>query len=76
MAEHNFDARRMAREQESRLAAAAAASVSAIKPIIQFQASLFRLWADNAELYARNYERDLETFSSAVEEQWEQQRAA
>jgi hypothetical protein len=65
MAEQTFDARRMARDQESRAAAAALVGLHAIK----YQASFLRMWADNAELFARNYERDLETFSSVVEEQ-------
>ncbi len=76
MADQAFDARRMARDQESRLAAAAAVGLNAMRPMIQFQASLLRLWADNAEMYARNYEKGLETFSTAVEQQWQQQRAA
>ena len=66
MAEQTVDARRMARDQESRMAAAALVGLHAIK----YQASFLRMWADNAELFARNYERDLETFSSVVEEQW------
>ena len=66
MAEQTFDARRMAHDQESRMAAAAAVGLHAIK----YQASLLRMWADNAELLARNYEKDLEAFSSAIEEQW------
>jgi hypothetical protein len=65
MAEQTFDTR-MARDQESRMAAAAAVGLHAIK----YQALLLRMWADNAELFARNYERGLETFSSAAEEQW------
>jgi hypothetical protein len=65
MAEQTVDARRMARDQESRMAAAALVGLHAIK----YQASFLRMWADNAELFARNYERDLETFSSVVEEQ-------
>jgi hypothetical protein len=67
MAEQTFDARRMACDQESRnMAAAALVGLNAIK----YQASFLRMWADNAELFARNYERDLATFSSVVEEQW------
>ena len=66
MAEQTFDARRMARDQESRVAAAALVGLNAIK----YQASFLRMWADNAELFARNYERDLETFNCVVEEQW------
>jgi hypothetical protein len=65
MAERTFDARRMARDQESRMAAAAVVGLHAIK----YQASFLRMWADNAELFARNYERSLETFSSVVEDQ-------
>jgi hypothetical protein len=76
MVDQTFDARRMARDQESRIAAAAALGLSAIRPIVQFQASLLRLWADNVELLARNYERGIETFTSAAEQQWQQQRAA
>lgn len=76
MADQSFDARRLTRDQEVRIAAAAAVGLNAMKPMVQFQASLLRLWADNAELLARNYEKGIETFSSAVEQQWQQQRAA
>ncbi len=76
MADQNFDARRMARDQESRIAAATAVGLNAMRPMIQFQVSVLRLWADNAELYARNYEKGLETFSTAVEQQWQQQQRA
>jgi hypothetical protein len=62
MAEQTFDARRMARDQESRVAAAALVGLHAIK----YQASFLRIWADNAELFARNYERDLETSSAPL----------
>jgi hypothetical protein len=65
MAERTFDTR-MTRDEESRMTAGAAVGLPAIK----YQASLLRIWADNAELFARNYERGLESFSSAVEEQW------
>ncbi len=68
MSDQSFDARRMAREQENRIAAAAAVGASALKPLFQFQASLMRLWADNIEFVARNYERGLDTFSSTVEQ--------
>jgi hypothetical protein len=47
-----------------------------MKPMMQFQISLLRLWADNVEMFARDYEKGLETFSSTVEERWHQQRAA
>jgi hypothetical protein len=48
--------------------------MNAMKPMFQYQASILRLWADNVEMFVRNYEKGLETFSSTIEEQW--QRAA
>ncbi len=69
MAEQSFDARRLARDQEGRLAAAAAVGLNATKPLFQYQTSMLRLWADNCELIARNYERGLEALSTAVEQQ-------
>jgi len=69
MADQSLDARRIAREQEDRIAAAKAVGLNAVKPMIQFQASMVRLWADNIETFARNCEKGLETFSSAIEEQ-------
>ncbi len=75
MSERAFDARSMAQDQQRRVAAAAAIGLNAAKPMIYLQASLLRLWADNAELFARNYEKGLETFSPAVEDD-QQQRAA
>jgi hypothetical protein len=70
MTDQSLDARRLAREQESRIAAAAAVGLNAAKPFLQYQASMVRLWADNAEIFARNYEKSLETFTSAVEQQF------
>jgi hypothetical protein len=69
MADQSLDARRIAREQEYRIAAATAVGLNAVKPMIQFQASMARLWADNIEAFARNCEKGLETFSSVIEEQ-------
>lgn len=76
MADQNLDTRRMARHQESRITAATAIGLNTVTPMIQFQVSLLRLWADNIESIAQNYEKGLETASSAVEQQWEQQHAA
>ena len=76
MADQSMDARRIAREQESRLAAATAVGLNAVKPVFQYQTSMMRLMADNFELMARNYERGIEAFATAVEEQHEQGRQA
>lgn len=47
-----------------------------IKPMIEFQLCLLRLWADNMESVAQNYEKGLQTANSAIEQQWQQQHAA
>jgi hypothetical protein len=70
----SLDARRMAREQEGRIAATAAVGFNAAKPFIQFQTSMLRLLADNLELAARNYEKGLESFGMAIEQQQSQAR--
>ena len=74
MADQTLDARRLAREQENRIAAVSAVALNAVRPLMQYQISVLRLWADHVEMFVRNYEKGLETFSAAVEEQW--QRAA
>jgi hypothetical protein len=69
MADQSMDARRIAREQESRIAAAAAVGFNAAKPLFQYQTSMLRLMADNFELMACNYERGVEAFTTAIEQQ-------
>jgi hypothetical protein len=78
MSDQSLEARRIAREQERRVAATAAVGLNTMVPILQFQISALRMWANNIELLMRNCERGLETFSksSAVEQQSNQQRAA
>ena len=76
MADQSFDAGRFAREQQSRVASSAAIGFNALKPMLHFQVSLLRLWANNIEALAQNYEKGVDTVSSSVEEQVRQQRAA
>jgi hypothetical protein len=70
-ANQSLDARRIARDQESRLAAAAVVGLNATKPLLQYQTSMLRLWADNCELIARNYEKSLKAFAAAIEQRRE-----
>ena len=76
MTDKTSDANRFAREQQSRITAATAMGLDALKPIIQFQASMLRLWADNMERLAGHYEKGLEKTATAVEEQSDKDRAA
>ena len=68
-ANQSLDMRRIARDQESRIAATASMGLNTAKPFVQFQTSILRLWADNFELAARNYEKGLEAFSTVIEQQ-------
>jgi hypothetical protein len=68
-ANQSLDARRIARDQESRIAASALVGLNAAKPFFQFQTSMLRLWADNLDLAARNCEKGLDAFSGIVEQQ-------
>ena len=75
MAEQSFDIARTTRDQQRRISAATAIGFNALKPVLQFQVSLFRLWADNIEGLARNWEKELKTQHEEAEQQ-AQQRAA
>ena len=68
------DAHRLAREQQRRVTAATTIGLNALKPVVQFQVSMLRLWAKSIERFADNYENG--TASSAVEEHSEHERAA
>lgn len=72
-ANQSLDARRIAREQESRIAASASMGLNAAKPFVQFQTSMLRLWADNFEMLARNYEKGLEALGGTIEQQTHRQ---
>jgi len=71
MAEANqtLDARRMAREQEGRVAATASIGLNMAQPFIQFQTSLLRVFAENFEQTARNYEKSFEAVSNIIGQQ-------
>jgi hypothetical protein len=65
-ANQSFDARRMAKEQEGRMAASASIGFNAVKPFIQFQISMMRVFAENIDQMARNYEKSIETVSNVI----------
>ena len=76
MAEQSFDITRATRDQQRRISAATAVGFNALKPVLQFQVSLFRLWADNIEMFARNCEKELKPQHEESEQHRQQQRAA
>jgi hypothetical protein len=76
MPENISNANRSARDTQSRITAATAIGMNALKPIMHFQVSMLRMWADSIERFAGNYEKGLEETATIVEEQSDKQRAA
>jgi len=48
-----------ARIPERRISAATAIGMDALKPVVEFQVSMLRMWAITLERFAGNYERGL-----------------
>ncbi|QOG19572.1 MULTISPECIES: hypothetical protein [Bradyrhizobium] len=76
MADKTATEDRFANDPQRRIAAATAIGMHALKPMINLQVSMLRMWADSIERFAGNYEKGLEKTASTVEEQSDKQRAA
>ena len=67
---------RFAGDAQKRTTAATEIGMIALKPIMHFQVSMLRMWADSIERFAGNYEKGFEETATAVEEQSDKERAA
>jgi hypothetical protein len=67
--EQRFDTPRVTLDPQRRIAAATAIGLNALKPMLQFQVSLLRLWANNLEMLTRNCEEQLKTFTFEADPQ-------
>lgn len=76
MADNTTNANHFARDPERRITAATAIGMNALKPIMHFQVSMLRMWADSIERFAGNYEQALDETATIVEEQSDKERAA
>ena len=76
MADNTSNSDRLARDAQKRTTAATAIGMIALKPIMHFQVSMLRMWADSIERFAGNYEKGFEETVTAVEEQSDKDRAA
>jgi hypothetical protein len=76
MVDKTFNANGFVRDPQGRITAAAAIGMKALKPIMHFQVSMLRMWADSIERFAGNYEKGLEETATTVEEQSDKERAA
>jgi hypothetical protein len=76
MANNTSNSDRVARDAQTSTTAATAIGMIALKPIMHFQVSMLRMWADSIERFAGNYEKGFEETATAVEEQSDKERAA
>jgi hypothetical protein len=76
MADKTANPNGFARDSQRRITAATAIGMNALKPIMHFQVSMLRMWADSIESFAGNYEKGLEETATTVEEQSDKERAA
>jgi hypothetical protein len=76
MADNTAYANRFAREQQNRIIAVTAVGMNALKPILHFQVSMLRVWADSIERFAGNYEKGVKETATAMKEQSDEKRAA
>ena len=76
MADKTANPNSFERDPQRRITAATAIGMNALKPIMHFQVSMLRMWADSIERFAGNYEKGLEETATAVEEQSDKERAA
>jgi hypothetical protein len=76
MANNTSNSDRVARDAQRSTTAATAIGMIALKPIMHFQVSMLRMWADSIERFAGNYEKGFEQTATAVEEQSDKERAA
>jgi hypothetical protein len=76
MADKTSSVNRFAGDPQSRITGVTAIGMNALKPIMHFQVSMLRMWADSIERFAGNYEKGLEEAATIVEEQSDKERAA
>lgn len=76
MADKTSTAHHFARDSQRRITATTAIGMNVLKPIMYFQVSLLRIWADSIERFAGNYEKGLKETATTVEQQSDKERAA
>ena len=76
MADKTSNTDRFTRDPQRGITSATAIGINALKPIMHFQVSMLRIWADSIERFAGNYQKGLEETATIVEEQSGRERAA
>lgn len=76
MADNTTNPDPLARDAQRRTTAATAIGMIALKPIMHFQVSMLRMWADSIERLEASYEKRLEETATTREELSDKDRAA
>ena len=76
MADQTSTTNRFARDSQRRIIGATAIGMNALKPIMHFQVSMLRMWANSIERFAGNCEKGFEETATTVKEQTDKERAA
>ena len=76
MADKTANANRFARDSQRGITAVTTIGMNALKPIMHFQVSMLRIWADSIERFAGNYQKGFDETATIVEEQSARERAA
>ncbi|MDE1934722.1 hypothetical protein [Bradyrhizobium sp.] len=61
---------------QGNISAATAIGFNSLKPMMHFQATMLRMWADSIERFAGSYEKGLQESEATAEAQLEKERAA
>ena len=69
MTDKTTNADRFAHDPQRRIAAATAMGMNALRPIMNFQISMLRMWADSIEKFAGHYHKRVEEAASSGDEQ-------
>ncbi|MET3971925.1 MULTISPECIES: hypothetical protein [Bradyrhizobium] len=76
MADKTANANRFARDSQRGITAVTTIGMNALKPIMHFQVSMLRMWANSIKRFAGNYEKGLEETTTTVEEQSDKEERA
>ena len=76
MADNTATTNRFVRDSRRRIIGATAIGMNALKPMMHFQVSMLRMWANSIERFAGNYEKGLEETAATVKERSDKERAA
>ncbi|OKO77246.1 hypothetical protein [Bradyrhizobium sp. AS23.2] len=68
MADNISNSNPFARDPQRPTAALTAMGMNALKPIMHFQVSMLRMWANSIERFAGSYEKGLEETKTTLEE--------